>query len=162
MKRKYKITRSKPQTPTSSLPDIIFMLLFFFMTAMTLKTKPVDVEQHLPQAEELKKSENKNLTTYIHIGAPKDKLKYGAEPLIQLDGHLASPEDVGPYILKKQARIPEYQIPQMTVALKVDDDAAMGLVSDVQQELRKVNARKIIYVAAPKGKTSDQARRKPL
>jgi biopolymer transport protein ExbD len=143
--KKFRKIRATSSIPTSSLPDIIFMLLFFFMVVTVLRKNDVLVEQKFPSAEELQKLENDKLVTYIHIGKPIEKGKYGSEPIIQVDGFFKDAKDIGQYILSKQSNIPEYLVPQMTVSLQIDSDVQMGIVSDVQQELRRVNARKVIY-----------------
>jgi hypothetical protein len=39
----------------------------------------------------------------------------------------------------------EQERDKITIALKVDSEAKMGILSDVQQQLRKANARKLMY-----------------
>ena len=72
---------------TASLPDIVFMLLFFFMLVTVLRTDEVKVKIIPPQASEVTKIEKKHLVRYIHIGPPNDKRR-GTEPVIQLDNPL--------------------------------------------------------------------------
>ena len=57
----------------------------------------------------------------------------------------ASVEEVGSYILAERAKKPQELQNVLTTALKVDKDANMGLISDIKQELRKVNALKVNY-----------------
>ena len=60
-----------PPISTASLPDIVFMLLFFFMVSTTMREVTVNVKQTLPEATELSKLEKKSLVSYIYIGEPK-------------------------------------------------------------------------------------------
>ncbi len=69
----------------------------------------------------------------------------GEEPKIQLNYKLANVLDVGVFVLAEIAKKPSYLRGFITVALKVDKKANVGLVSDIKQELRKVNALKINY-----------------
>ena len=68
---------------TASLPDIVFMLLFFFMVATVLRTEEEMVRVIRPEASEIYKIEKKHLIRYINIGPPQDQ-RYGTEPVIQL------------------------------------------------------------------------------
>ena len=83
---------------TASLPDIVFMLLFFFMVATTMRETEVQVRVRVPEATEVKKLEKKSLVSYIYIGRPVAHVArmYGTEPLIQLNDKLVSDEGI-PY-----------------------------------------------------------------
>ena len=71
--------------------------------------------------------------------------KFGTESRIQLNDQFAELSEVGAFISAERAALREELIPFLTVALKVDKEANMGIVGDVKQELRKVNALKINY-----------------
>lgn len=139
-----------PAVSTASLPDIVFMLLFFFMTVTTMKDSSIMVENTLPQASEVKKLEKKELIITIYVGAPTDQYtdQFGTESRIQLNDKFASIEDVGPYILEEIATRPQELQNKITVSLKIDKEANMGLISDIKTEMRKVNALKINYTTA--------------
>lgn len=136
-----------PAVSTASLPDIVFMLLFFFMTVTKMKDSSIMVENQLPQASEIKKLEKKELVITIFVGAPDQnyRAQFGDESRIQLNDRFASVEEVGPFILAEKATRPQELQNKITVSLKVDKNANMGLVSDIKQEMRKVNALKINY-----------------
>ncbi len=133
------------EIPTSALPDIIFMLLFFFMVTTVLRTEDDKIKYLVPTAEQMKKVEKKSLVTEIKIGKPKNQQLYGNEPVIQAGGTILRIDQIPLFIEKEKSKLPEYQQGQHTVILKVDKDVDMGIVSDVQQELRKANSRKIVY-----------------
>ena len=59
-----------PAVSTASLPDIVFMLLFFFMTVTVMKDSSLKVDNILPNANEIKKLEKKDRIIYIYAGAP--------------------------------------------------------------------------------------------
>jgi len=136
-----------PAVNTASLPDIVFMLLFFFMTVTVMKDSTLKVKNTLPNASETKKLEKKDRVIYIYVGAPESQYqsKFGSEARIQLNDKFSSPSDVGGYILEERAKKAQELQNVLTVALKVDKDANMGLISDIKQELRKVNALKVNY-----------------
>ncbi|RMG81127.1 MAG: biopolymer transporter ExbD [Bacteroidetes bacterium] len=134
-----------PAISTASLPDIVFMLLFFFMVTTVMREVDLKVQISQPEATEVQKLENKSLVNYIYIGPPVDTKKYGTEPRIQLEDDYASIKDIQAYILKKRSEVPEAVVPKLTTSLKVDKTVKMGVVTDVKQELRKVQALKINY-----------------
>jgi biopolymer transport protein ExbD len=136
-----------PAVSTASLPDIVFMLLFFFMTVTTMKDSTLLVENTLPNASEVKKLEKKDRVIYIYVGKPTSEYQkvFGSEPKIQLNDKFAGVSEVGDYILQERAKKPQELQNVLTTALKVDKEANMGLISDIKQELRKVNALKLNY-----------------
>ena len=67
--------KGAPAMSTASLPDIVFMILFFFMVTTVMREVELKVEltnSDLPQATEIKKLEKKSLVSYIYVGKPKD------------------------------------------------------------------------------------------
>lgn len=146
-----KFTKKKegdlPAVSTASLPDIVFMLLFFFMTVTTMKDSSLLVENTLPNATEIKKLEKKDRVIYIYVGKPTQEYQkvFGSEPKIQLNDKFANVDEVGSFILAERAKKPQELQNVLTTALKVDKNANMGLITDIKQELRKVNALKVNY-----------------
>jgi biopolymer transport protein ExbD len=136
-----------PAVSTASLPDIVFMLLFFFMTVTTMKDSSLLVENVLPNADQIKKLEKKDRVIYIYAGKPTQEYvkTFGEEPKIQLNDKFANVNEVGSYVLAERATKPQELQNVLTTALKVDKNASMGIVMDIKQELRKVNALKVNY-----------------
>ena len=147
--------KATPAISTASLPDIVFMLLFFFMIATTMREVELKVENpKLPEASEIKKLENKSLVSYIYIAKPLKPYqgKYGKNPMIQLNDAIKNVDDIAAYIAaEREKRDPSEKL-LMTTALKVDSKAKMGIVTDVKQELRKVSALKINYTTRKENK----------
>ncbi len=141
--------KGTPAISTASLPDIVFMLLFFFMTVTTMKETDLKVKITKTKATEVKKIENKALVKYINIGPPIAKYQaiYGNEAMIQLNDQFAKVRDVGPWVNAVRGKMDPSQRSKMTTALKVDKTAKMGVITDVKQELRKAKALKITYIA---------------
>ncbi len=136
-----------PAVSTASLPDIVFMLLFFFMTVTTMKDSSLMVDNTLPNATETKKLEKKDRVIYIYVGKPTSQYQktFGTEPKIQLNDKFADVSEIGSFILQERAKKPQELQNVLTTSLKVDKYANMGLISDIKQELRKVNALKVNY-----------------
>ncbi|QDO92990.1 biopolymer transporter ExbD [Formosa sediminum] len=136
-----------PAISTASLPDIVFMLLFFFMVATVMRQNTLMIENKLPAADQVEKLDKKDLVMYIYAGKPSQRYEsqYGTESRIQLNDKFADVSEIAAFIAAERASKREELVPFLTTALKVDSKANMGLVSDIKQELRKVNALKINY-----------------
>lgn len=145
-----KFSKKKKELPpisTASLPDIVFMLLFFFMVTTVMRETDPLVEVHVPTATEVKKLERKSLVSYIFVGkpSPKYRAKYGNSDKIQLNDKFAAVSDIPSFIMAERATRKEEEIPYMTTSIKADGKANMGIISDIKLELRSVNALKINY-----------------
>ncbi|MCA1745062.1 MAG: biopolymer transporter ExbD [Bacteroidales bacterium] len=145
--------KKKPSGPgainTSSLPDIVFMLLFFFMVSTTMKEVDMKVQMKAPEATELVKLDKKSLVTYIYVGVPMRQYqgRYGTEPRVQLNDQFSTVEDIQSYIVQERESLKENERPLMTVSIKADSDCPMGIITDIKQALRKAMALRINYSA---------------
>ncbi len=146
--------KSKPAISTASLPDIIFMLLFFFMVVTVLRDSERKVSVRVPEATQLQKLEQKSLVNHIWIGRPVKKFQdiYGTKPRIQLGDKFATENDIPIFLEQHKVKIPEPQRPAITSSLKVDGDVTMGIVTDVKTILRKSGQLKVNYSARPRQK----------
>ena len=136
-----------PPVSTASLPDIVFMLLFFFMVTTVMRETSLKVTHVIPKAKEVAKLERKSLVAYIHVGPPLKPLQsiMGTEPRIQLNDAFASTSDIIGWVEEERESRDEAEVPYITWSMKVDSKTKMGIVVDVKQELRKANALKINY-----------------
>ncbi len=139
--------REMPELNTSSLPDLIFTLLFFFMMTTSMRETEVMVQFRAPQATELTKLEKKSLVTVLYIGKPSERYakRLGTESRIQLNDKFIEVAEVQDYITQERANMKEEDQGFMQVSLKVDKETQMGIVSDVKQALRDAQALKINY-----------------
>ena len=138
-----------PELNTSSLPDLIFSILFFFMIVTSMREVTLKVQFKVPQATELEKLEKKSLVTFIYIGKPMPEFqkKMGAETRIQLNDKFSEVSEVQDYIYQERENMKEEDQPFMTVSIKADSETKMGLITDVKQALREAYALKISYSA---------------
>ncbi len=142
---KKETVKGTPKINTASLPDIIFMLLFFFMVTTVMRETTLYVRTSLPSATEIQQLERRSLVSFIYIGPPLQSQVFGTEPRIQLYDSFASVDDIASFIEAERQATQEAERPLMTTSLKVDSDTRMGIVTDVKQELRKVNALRVNY-----------------
>ena len=146
-----KKAKETPGLNMGSMSDIIFMLLFFFMTITTMRESSLYVTIKVPKASETVKLEKKSLVSYINVGTPmagEMQKKYGTESRIQLNDMISEVSDIITFVeIERNAR-PEADRPDITTAIKADKQVRMGMVSDIKQELRKAGALKIFYNAS--------------
>lgn len=125
-----KKTKLSSQIPTASMPDIIFMLLVFFMVTTVLREYsglPID----LPRAKRIEKLKSKNHVSHIWVSK---------EGLISIEDRLFNVKDVRNVMYEKRVADP-----QITISLKADQAAKMELISGLHSELRKADALKVNY-----------------
>ena len=139
-----------PPISTASLPDVIFMILFFFMTTTSMKETELRVAFTLPEATEIKKLEKKSLVSYIYVGQPAKQLQaqFGTAPRIQLNDTYRTPQDILDFIASERDKLNESDRNAMSVCIKADRYTRMGIITDVKQELRKANALRVTYAAS--------------
>ena len=141
--------KEMPAITSSSLSDIVFMLLFFFMVTTQMRETENKVSVKVPEASEVVKLERKDLNSYINIGTPIRALQaqFGTEPRIQLNDSFKTTTDIRDFIAAERESKSEQDRQFMTGSIRADQDVRMGIVSDVKQELRRCSALKIMYSA---------------
>ncbi|MBI1939584.1 MAG: biopolymer transporter ExbD [Ignavibacteriales bacterium] len=133
MKFQKKRASTKQNIPTASLPDIVFMLLLFFMVTTTLREVDVLVQFRLPEAKAIEKIENKRLVSYVWVGQ---------DSRIQVNDSITKLEEIQKIMYAKRVALPN-----IIISLRVDKNSDMGAVTDIQQELRKASCLRINYSA---------------
>lgn len=123
---------ASPKIPTASMPDIVFMLLLFFMVTTVFK-EYTGLNVFLPSAKRIEKLPSKRYVTYLWL----DK-----DGRISIDDQLVEMKQVGMLMYKKRV-----ENPRVLVSMKIDAQANMGWVSDVHQQLREADALRINYSA---------------
>lgn len=140
-----KKSKSGQEIPTAALPDIIFMLLFFFMVTTVMREQEILVKQILPKAEQLTKIEKKSLVSHIYIGEPKNTGLFGSEPKVQTNDVFVEPSDIIQFVNQEKDKLDESQRDRIRMAMNIDEEVKMGIVSDVEQQLRDANALLVLY-----------------
>ncbi|WP_299062853.1 biopolymer transporter ExbD [uncultured Polaribacter sp.] len=144
--------KGMPAVNTAALPDIVFMLLFFFMVTTTMRETDLKIENpRLPSATEVKKLEHKSLVSTIYVGKSNDVARHGTSyNRIQLNDKIASADEVPAFIINARSKVSEAEVPFMTTSIKADRESSVGVITDIRLKLRDVNALKISYSAAGK------------
>lgn len=131
-----KSTKQKSDIPTASMPDIIFMLLIFFMVATVMKEYD-GINVLVPKAQAIEKLESRRQTAYIWASKQGD---------ICIDDRFYRMSDVAPLVYSKLLKEPK-----LTISLHSDTESQMKLISDLHTQLREASALKLSYFAKRKG-----------
>ena len=123
-------TQLSSEIPTSSMPDIIFMLLIFFMVTTVLRESS-GLPVNIPKAEKIEKLKGKRHTAHIWVSK---------EGLVSINDRLFAIQDVAKIMYEKRV-----SDPQLIVSLKADEEAKMELISSIHEELREADALKLNY-----------------
>jgi biopolymer transport protein ExbD len=134
-----------PGLNMSSMPDLIFTVLFFFMIVTHMRSTPVKVQYQMPQGTELTRLTKKSAVTYIYIGKPIGT--NDSVVRIQLNDKFADAGSIPAYIIKERGRMSAEDAQAMTVSLKADRHTDMGTITDVKQALRQAKAYRVNYSA---------------
>lgn len=137
---KKKQAGTKQDVPTSAMPDVVFMLLFFFMVTTVLRETSLLVRVNLAQAENIEKIEEKRRLSYVYIGP--ERLPNGlGEDKVQIDDAIV--EDIGAIRNIMYDKLVEQ--PKLIVSLRVDESSQFGLLTDVQEELKQAGTFRVNY-----------------
>jgi biopolymer transport protein ExbD len=138
-----------PELNTTSMPDLIFSILFFFMIVTNMREVSLKVKFKTPAGTELTKLEKKSCVSYIYIGQPTDNLRpyLGSGTRIQLNDKFAEIPEVMDFVNAERTKMSPEDAPKMSVSIMADKGTRMGVITDVKQALRKSYALKINYSA---------------
>lgn len=136
-----KTAKTKQSVPTSAMPDVVFMLLIFFMVTTVLREVELQVQIDYTRAENIEKIEQKRLVSYIYIGPERLGAGRLGETRVQIDDSLV--DDMGAIRNIMYDKLMEE--PRLIVSLRVDRDSEFGVITDVQQELRHAGTLRINY-----------------
>ena len=125
-----KKTKLSSEIPTASMPDIIFMLLVFFMVSTVLREYS-GLPVNLPKAVRIEKLKSKNHTSHIWVSK---------EGLVSIEDKLFEASDIRHVMYERRAADP-----QIVVSLKADEQSRMELISSIHNELRKADALALNY-----------------
>ena len=145
---KRKEGREMVEMNTSSLPDLIFTILFFFMMVTTMREVTLKVKFVVPQGTELTKLEKKSAVSFIYVGPPTDQLRaqMGSGTRIQLNDRYAEPREVMDFVAaERKGMVNEGD---QVISIKADQHTHMGYITDIKAVLRKSWALKINYSAS--------------
>ena len=144
---KKKASREMPEMNTSSLPDLIFTILFFFMIVTTMREVTLKLKFTTPQGTELEKLGKKSTVSFIYIGPPTDALRaqMGSGTRIQLNDRYAEAREVMDFVAQERQGMTNQA--EQTISIKADVRTQMGYITDVKEVLRKSWALRINYSA---------------
>jgi len=124
------------QIPNSSIADIVFLLLIFFMTVTVFKEYQ-GLRVQLPTAKATQKIEAKRDITYIWIDR---------ENRLNIDDMIISYAEVTPIMSGKMI-----DNPALIVSIRADEKAKYGRVAMVMESLKDANALRINFATLSEG-----------
>jgi len=136
-----KSSGTKQEIPTSAMPDVVFMLLIFFMVTTVLREVELKVKVNLTRAEQIEKIEQKRLVSYLYIGPERLQGGQLGNDKVQIDDAII--DDIPAIRNIMYDKLTEQ--PKLIVSLRVDENSEFGLLTDVQMELRKAGTLRINY-----------------
>ena len=144
---KKKASREIPEMNTSSLPDLIFTILFFFMMVTTMREVTLKVKFTTPAGTELEKLEKKSVVSFIYVGPPTDNLRaqMGSGTRIQLNDRFAETREIIDFVAAERQGMMNQA--EQVISIKADQGTQMGYITDIKEVLRKSWALRINYSA---------------
>jgi biopolymer transport protein ExbD len=130
-KLKRKSIRKVTGISTTSLPDIVFILLFFFMAVAVMKTSDPLVEYEVPSSENLYRFEDQSLLAYIRVGKDFKTNR----TIIQLGDAIRTIEEIPAYLKNAGPSTSENGSKQILAYLEIDKEIKMGLVNRIKKQL---------------------------
>lgn len=148
-----------PGLNMSSMPDLIFTVLFFFMIVTNMREVQLKVEYQVPHGKELERLAKKSTVVYIHIGRPVVPATNAAVAAadtaavrIQMNDKLVEVGDIAGLLIEERSQMAPEDVAAMTVCIKADKDTPMRIVNDVKQALREADVLNVVYFADNKDK----------
>lgn len=135
-----------PELNTSSLPDLIFSVLFFFMIVTHMRTDLLKVRYQVPQGHKLEKLTHKSTVTHIYIGERLgDKQGGAAKTLIQVNDKMVTLSELSAYLQDEHAHAGQADQKNLSANICADRSTPMGVITDVKQALRSAGILKVSY-----------------
>lgn len=146
--------RTVPMLNTAALPDLIFTVLFFFITVTHMRQVTLKVKYRVPEGTELTKLTKKSAITHIYIGKPTKEMRpqAGNNTRIQINDKYADIPAVVDFVTEERRRMSPEDAKIMSVSVKADRETEMGVMSDLRQALREAGALRVNYSAVEKSK----------
>ncbi len=143
--RKKRVTQASINT--ASLPDIVFMLLFFFMSVTVLRVQMTELELQLPKATESAKVKRSALISYIYVAPAPDQQPDEKDFIVQLNNDIIELQKLPKAIKALQAEVSEDKRAQFRCLIKADEQIKMRAIDQVKSALREAEQYKITYAS---------------
>ncbi len=139
--------KTSSEIPTAALPDIIFILLFFFMVATKPKKMDPQVTTQIATGTQVRAIDKERSELDLYIGFPKNEDQFGSEPMVEIDGKMIRPKQVAQLVMSQISQLPSSKRSPgaVFVYITVDKGVSSGILYDVKKELKDIGVRNIIY-----------------
>lgn len=144
--------RNIPELNTASLPDLIFVVLFFFMIVTHMRTDTMRVRFDMPQGTQLSNPKKKSATIHVYIGrlTESDGKAVGQPVCVQVEDKLVALDEIAASLKLAKSSIPPEDKAKIMLAIHADKKAPMGVVAAVKQAARQAKIYNVSYSANEK------------
>lgn len=138
-----KSERKSPEIPTAALPDIIFILLFFFIITVTPEVEKRLVDATIPTEERLREFDPEHKLVFF-IGEPLNST-LGTQPVIQFFDKVVSLENIPKAISEyRQTKLDaSHRNSSLVATLETDYQVPYGIIADLNLQLQKAGIQKV-------------------
>lgn len=159
--------KKAPGVNTSSLPDIVFMLLFFFMVATTSKEVDPTVNVTPPQGAyttDLTPFKQRSEVDFLYLGRPLNPARAEAFQggfALSLDNVVvANPDGLYTVNAVRQWKLDKFNskpssmksnIDAVITCIKADVKAPSGTIFDIRKQLQDIDAVSVAYAVRDNG-----------
>ena len=118
------------------------------MTVTQSKDGEIKVVNDVPTANQVQKLDKKDPVIYVYAGEPLARYqdKFGKNAKLQINDVFVDVDKVGTPILKYREGLQERYKEIFITSLKIDKHTKMGIIGDLKEKLREINALKINYI----------------
>lgn len=145
--------RSVPELNTTALPDLIFVVLFFFITVTHMREVTLKVRYKVPEGTELTKHTRKSSIIHVYIGPPTPEMRAvaGSGTRVQVNDRYVDIPALTDFIVEERSKMSPEDAQLIRVSIKADRDTEMGIINDVRQAIRQAGVSRISFSAVLKG-----------
>lgn len=147
---KFRTNKSKemPAVSTASLPDIVFIVLAFFIVVSSMKETDLNIKVVKPSGEETIVLDKNYPIDYIAAGKPKNSKAFGTGVVLQLDDDIRTDYlKIQEFINLKRRKRSDAEKSKSTTAIKADkDEVTMNEIDKIENELREIDALRVNYL----------------
>ena len=143
--------RDMPELNTAALPDLIFVVLFFFMIVTHMRTETMKVTYDMPQGKGLVDQGRKTAVIHIHIGTLANGNAKNSKSAIQINGKITTAEELADCLVDEKAKMTPEDRKVASVTIKADKKTPMATIAAVKNAIRHAHIRNVCYAGEIKG-----------
>jgi len=132
-----------PELSTASLPDIVFMLLFFFIVATVEREETFQVNFVRPTATQKEEVEDRSTVQFIYVGKRIEGAKTNSAAYQMNGSIMPTLKEAGEAAVDHLAKFSGNKKP--VFSLKIDEGTDMDDVNNLKLELIEAGVTEVLY-----------------